>query len=96
MNHRERIISAIKHQIPDRIPVDLGGMRSTGIMAAAYDELKHHLEISEGDIYIFDATQQLAYVEEEVLSKFGCDVVILDLGHISGWRDYRLFNNTRE
>ncbi len=27
MNHRQRVIAAIQHQEPDRLPVDLGGMR---------------------------------------------------------------------
>ena len=69
-------------------------MRSTGIMAAAYARLKEHLEIDEGDIFVFDATQQLAIVEEPVLQRFGCDVVILDAGTLSPWRDYNLFDGT--
>jgi uroporphyrinogen decarboxylase len=92
MNHRERVMAAARHKQPDRIPVDLGGMASTGIMAAPYARLKEHLNITEGDIYIFDATQQLAVVEEPVRRRFGCDVVILDSGLLAGWRDYTLFN----
>jgi uroporphyrinogen decarboxylase len=90
MNHRERVISAIRHQEPDRIPVDLGGMRSTGIMALAYAGLKDHLGITEGGIYVFDTMQQLSFVEEPVRQRFGCDVVILDQGLLAGWRDYIL------
>lgn len=33
MNYRERVVAAFHHQPVDRLPVDLGGMRSTGIMA---------------------------------------------------------------
>ena len=94
MNHRERVIAAIRHRQPDRIPVDLGGMRSTGIMALAYAGLKAHLGISEGGIYVFDTMQQLALVEEPVRQRFGCDVVILDRGLLAGWRDYRLPDGT--
>jgi uroporphyrinogen decarboxylase len=94
MNHRERVTAAIRHQVPDRIPVDLGGMRSTGIMALAYAELKEHLGIGEGGIYVFDTMQQLALVEEPVRQRFGCDVVILDQGLLAGWRDYTLPDST--
>jgi uroporphyrinogen decarboxylase len=94
MNHRERVIAAIRHRQPDRIPVDLGGMRSTGIMALAYAGLKAHLGISEGGIFVFDTMQQLALVEEPVRQRFGCDVVILDRGLLAGWRDYRLPDGT--
>jgi uroporphyrinogen decarboxylase len=94
MTHRERVAAAIHHLEPDRIPVDLGGMRSTGIMALAYAELKDHLGISEGGIYVFDTMQQLALVEEPVRQRFGCDVVILDQGLLAGWRDYTLPDST--
>ncbi|HUX75449.1 MAG TPA: hypothetical protein VMY40_02265 [Anaerolineae bacterium] len=95
MNHRERVMAAIRHQEPDRIPVDLGGMRSTGIMALAYASLKQHLGVNEGDIYVFDTMQQLAFVEEPVRQTFGCDVVILDHGLLAGWRGYALPDGTR-
>ena len=90
MNHRERVIAAIHHQEADRLPVDLGGMRSTGIMAMPYADLKEHLGITKGDIYVYDTGQQLAYVEEPVRREFGCDVVALDGGILVGWRDYVL------
>ena len=90
MNHRERVMATIRHQIPDRMPVDIGGMRSTGIMAQAYIQLKEHLGISGGHTHIFDTMQQLAYVEAPVRERFGLDVVILDPGLLRGWRDYRL------
>jgi uroporphyrinogen decarboxylase len=95
MNHRERVIAALTHQEPDRIPVDLGGMRSTGIMALAYADLKAHLGVSQGDIYVYDTGQQLAYVEEPVRREFGCDVVPLDSGLLQGWRDYTLPDGTK-
>jgi uroporphyrinogen decarboxylase len=94
MNHRERVIAAIRHQPVDRLPVDLGGMRSTGIMAIAYNRLKQRLNIQEGSIYVFDTGQQLAFVEEPVRQRFGCDVVILDDGMLDGWRDYTLPDGT--
>ncbi len=94
MNHRERVVAAIRHQPVDRLPVDLGGMRSTGIMAIAYQRLKQYLGIQEGDIFVFDTGQQLAYVEEPIRERFGCDVVILDSGLLNGWREYTLPDST--
>jgi uroporphyrinogen decarboxylase len=94
MNHRERVIAAIRHQPVDRLPVDLGGMRSTGIMAIAYHRLKQELGISGGGTYVFDTGQQLAFVEEPVRQHFGLDVVILDGGLTGGWRPYTLPDGT--
>jgi len=94
MNHRERVQAAIRHKPVDRLPFDLGGMRSTGIMAIAYNRLKQHLGITGGDIYVFDTGQQLAYVEDPIRQRFGCDVVILDSGLTGSWRDYTLPDGT--
>jgi len=48
MTRRERVLAALDHKVPDRVPVDLGAMRSTGITAAAYGRLKKHLGIESG------------------------------------------------
>ena len=49
MNSRERVLKTLQHQEPDRVPIDLGGMRSTGITAIAYNRLLRYLGI-EGDL----------------------------------------------
>ena len=43
MTSRERVLAAVAHKEPDRVPLDHGSMRSTGIMAIAYNRLKAHL-----------------------------------------------------
>ncbi len=40
MTSRERILAAIEHRQPDRVPVDLGATPSSGISAIAYGNLK--------------------------------------------------------
>jgi uroporphyrinogen decarboxylase len=93
---RERITRALHHQETDRIPIDLGGMASTGIMAVAYGRLKEHLGITTGEIRIFDMAQQLAEVEPEILSRFGVDVISLgnSLGEFPPefWKPWKLPN----
>jgi hypothetical protein len=43
MTSRQRVLSAINHVQPDRVPIDFGGHRSSGIMAIAYRKLREHL-----------------------------------------------------
>ena len=85
MNSRERVLTALRHQEPDRVPIDLDGMASTGIMAVAYNRLKAHLGITDGETKMYDVGQQLAHPEPLVLERFGVDV--LPLPRASGGLD---------
>ena len=67
MTSRQRVTTALNHQQPDRIPIDLGG-NQTGIHKFAYAALLERLGITE-EIEIMDAVQQLARPSEEVLQR---------------------------
>ena len=73
MTPRERIRAALRFQPTDILPVDLGGMGSTGISAIAYDRLKKFLGITS-DTRLYDVFQQLGWVESEVRAITGGDV----------------------
>ena len=84
---RARVIAAISrdpHSLPDRVPIDIGGMRSAGIMAIAYTNLKEHLDFIEGETCIYDLTQQLAVIDEGIRNRFNCDVIPLDGALLGG------------
>ena len=86
---QERVIAALEHRQPDRVPIDLGGHRSSGMMAIAYHRLKQHLGITSGDIYVYDIVQQLAIIEPEVLDRFGIDTIELGRGFALQPEDWR-------
>ena len=93
MTSRERVRRSLNHQQPDRVPIDFGSHRSSGIAAIAYAKLKKALGISSGDIYVYDMIQQLAIVEPEVLDAVGSDVVELGRGFAlddTDWQDWVL------
>jgi len=79
MNSRERVLRAVNFQTPDRIPIDLGGIRASGINAVVYDKLKKRMEINS-PTKIHDTMQILAEVEMDVLERLNVDVVPLDTG----------------
>ncbi len=74
MNSRERIRAALNHQPTDLLPIDFGGMRSTGIQAIAYAKLVEYLGFDE-KTYVYDVFQQLARPSEAVIDRFGGDVL---------------------
>ena len=95
---RERVLRALHHKETDRIPIDFGGMASTGIMAIAYTRLKEHLGITKGQTRVFDMGQQLAEVEPEILTRFGVDVIALEnsMGETQPglWKPWKLPDGT--
>ena len=74
MNSRERVLKAINHEEPDRVPFDLGGTVVTGIHATAYAALREYLGLPSVDPVIIDILQQLAQVDDDVMDKLGVDV----------------------
>ena len=86
MTSRERVLASIRHSEPDQVPVDLGATPSSGISTIAYYNLKQHLGLTEGHTRVYDVVQQLAQPEDEIIDRFGVDV--LDIG--------RMFNTQAE
>ncbi|MCW3489984.1 uroporphyrinogen decarboxylase family protein [Dethiobacter alkaliphilus] len=76
LTSRERVRMALRHEEPDKVPIDFGAMRSTGINAMAYNELKKYLNI-DTPTKVYDIFQQLAEPEEKILNILGADVVQL-------------------
>ena len=72
MNSRQRVLNAINHEIPDRVPIDFGGFQS-GIHKKAYLQLINHLNIKD-TLKILDPVQQLAMPCEELLQRFHADI----------------------
>jgi uroporphyrinogen decarboxylase len=72
MSARERVNTALSHDEPDRIPIDLGGFQ-TGIHKKAYQALIEHLGLQE-TIQELDPVQQLAVPSEAVLERVHADI----------------------
>ena len=97
MTSRERIQSTLNHVEPDRVPVDFGGHRSSGIMAQAYVRLREILGLPPSKLFVYDFIQQLAVIEDDVLDIIGVDVV--DVGQQfyrqeDYWQDWSLPDGT--
>lgn len=77
MTSRERVQMAVNFQQPDRVPIDLGATRASGINASLYDRLKRRLGIHT-PTKVLDTMQVLAEVELEVAERLHIDVMPLD------------------
>jgi len=69
LKSRERVLAALKHHEPDRIPIDLGS-RSSTIETVAYNNLKKHLDF-EAETVI--SVNDHVIPHEEILKRFSID-----------------------
>jgi uroporphyrinogen decarboxylase len=79
MKPRERVRLALDHKEPDRIPIDLGGTIVSSIAKTSYIQLKKHLGMPLEEIKLLDYVQQLPYVDEALLERFGVDFRMVQL-----------------
>jgi uroporphyrinogen decarboxylase len=99
MNSRERIALAIANQEPDRVPIDLGGTRQSGMAASTYHRLKQRLNLHT-PTRVFDLFQMLAEVERPIRERFGADVIGLYRPSVAfgirneNWKPWQLFDGT--
>jgi uroporphyrinogen decarboxylase len=73
VNPRARVLAALDHRQPDRVPIDLGSCGPTGIHIQAYQRLLKVLGIQE-EVRLWDLIGQLAQPSETVLNLVGADV----------------------
>jgi uroporphyrinogen decarboxylase len=74
MNSRERVLLALEHQEPDRIPIDFGGLVSS-LHHEAYRSLLDYLGLPAGEIPIMDTFQQIVDPTPALKETFRADVV---------------------
>ncbi len=88
MTHRERLSRALEHLEPDRVPMDLGGTASTGIVVRAYERLKAFLGVSSPTV-LLEKPFQLAQVsvDDGLLDWLGVDTRGVFPRPARGWQD---------
>jgi len=73
MTPRERVMRAVEHREPDRVPIDFGGLHTSCHMSA-YKSLITYLGEEWKEPKIFDMFQQIVVPDERLMEGFGADV----------------------
>jgi uroporphyrinogen decarboxylase len=73
MNSRERLLVALNHHEPDRVPIDLGGTPTSTISVSALENLKSHLKVTS-PTQVMSPIFLTAYPDEEIIRRFGIDM----------------------
>jgi uroporphyrinogen decarboxylase len=74
MNSRERLLTALRHSEPDRVPIDLGGTDVTSICRGAYSDLMTYLGRDLEEPEIVNMVEQLPKLDDSFLNEvIRCD-----------------------
>lgn len=72
LSHRARVLKALSHEEPDRVPFDLGGTGNSSIHVQAYQSLKAHFGVEAEDTFQSKWLQSV-FVHEPILQALDID-----------------------
>ena len=93
---RERLVTALNHQQPDRVPIDLGGTTVTGVHVSCVAELRDYYGLEKHPIRVPEPYQMLGTLDDDLREAMGIDVAcvlprINKFGFPSeGWKSWQL------
>jgi hypothetical protein len=74
MTEKERVLTALNHQAPDRIPIDFGGTAVTGIHASCVAALRDYYGLEKRPVRIHEPYQMLGWIDPDLKQAMGIDV----------------------
>jgi Uroporphyrinogen decarboxylase (URO-D) len=102
MNSRQRVMQAINHQEPDRVPLDLGGGPTSGMHVSSVYLLRQALKLDPPGtpVKVIEPYQMLGEIQADLLEALGVDVVPLSarknmFGFANiNWKPWTFFDGT--
>ncbi len=85
MTSRERVLTALEHREPDKVPIDFGGVH-TSLHDHAHRNLMQFLGLDGPDAPIQEICQQIVYPDRRILQLFGADIIGVYPKPASGWK----------
>ena len=85
MNSRQRVLQALNHQEPDRVPFDLGGTGLSTIHITAYRNLRRYLGLPPVEAQVAFLAEQLVLVDGDLGERLQTDVRPVLPGTASGF-----------
>ena len=73
LTSRQRVLCALDHKEPDRVPLFLGTSGATTVLGPGYDALKRHLGITGGPERWLSRAMQYTWLDEELMIRLGSD-----------------------
>ncbi len=74
MTSRERVLAALSHRQPDRVPIDIGGTSVTGIHISCVAAMRDYYGLEKRPVKLHEPYQMLGWVDEDLKQAMGLDV----------------------
>ncbi|MDP2915927.1 MAG: uroporphyrinogen decarboxylase family protein [Candidatus Aminicenantes bacterium] len=74
MTSKERVLRALNHKEPDRIPMDFGGTAVTGMHVAIVSALRDRYSLEKRPVKVHEPYQMLGLIEDDLQRALGLDV----------------------
>jgi len=74
MTSKERVLAAIGHRPPDRVPIDFGSTAVSGIHVSCVAALRDYYGLERRPVKVHEPGQMLGLVEEDLKQAMGIDV----------------------
>ena len=74
MTSKERVLTALNHKEPDRIPIDFGGTPTSGIHASCVAALREYYGLEKRAVKVFEPYQMLGLIEDDLKEVIGIDI----------------------
>jgi len=74
MTSRERVVSALSHREPDRVPIDFGSTGVTGVHVSCIAALRDYFGLEKRLVKAHEPYQMLGILDEDLMQAMGVDV----------------------
>ena len=75
MNSRERVVRALNHQVPDRVPIDFDSTPVSGMHVTCVAALRDYYGLEKRPVKIHEPFQMLGQIEDDLRDAIGIDVI---------------------
>jgi uroporphyrinogen decarboxylase len=70
---RDRVLCALNHEEPDRVPLFIGANSPTTVLGPGYETLRSYLGLPDGPTRLFSKAFQYTWMDEDVMLRLGND-----------------------
>jgi hypothetical protein len=95
MTGKERILSTLNHEEPDRVAMDFGGTAVSGMHVTAVAALRDYYGLEKRPVKAYEPYQMLGEIEEDLLDALGIDTIGLPAPNTmfgfknENWKEFR-------